>query len=679
MSASALESLELYQGAGSDPAAPVAKLDVAEALRRTEGDFFAALAETRLARLRDVLDEDDVDSLALDGDESAATDLAFSMKGRTVVVTGASRGIGEAIAVRCASRGANVVILAQTTKDNPALPGTIQDAAAACVAAGGDAIAIKTDITDEDQVATAISAAVDRFGGVDVVVNNASTHWPLTVAETDVRRYDAMMRVNLKGAHLVSRACAPHLRRSPAPRVLTVAPAPRADAGWLRPHVAYSASKIAMGFLARALDDELGPDITCDTIWPRYAVATAAIQFIGGDRLAALSRTPASVADAAFRILVEPPGRRPGRHFVDDDVLRAAGVASFRAYNVDPDVVEPVSDFFIRDEASVPEYARIPEYESSPDASLPDDAVVLVVGDAERDARRRFLGAFLRRLVRRAERGVRLAVVAHARRRDGDDRIETVVRSALGADDDESDESDVRRRWYVQIADLSDAKTIPDVVSNVVDRFYAVDAVVDLLCPPKPEMRDARLEGLSSASFDDVFDAGVRASFLVAREVLPHVAKSEGPRRFVSLCPPPRVSRRRSGSGVGAAIGLARAVRGLHVAGEAAEFAALDPPVGVFGVWSDAFDERSVETSEMDDEENASAKAIDALAKATLALLARDDGDAPNANASASGSFFSLDDDEGEFETIAYDDCAAGFADVAEEVADWVVVDAVWL
>ena len=228
------------------------------------------------------------------------------------------------------------------------------------------------------------------------------------------------------------------------------------------------------------------------------------------------------------------------------------------------------------------------------------------------------------------------------------------------------------------IADLSGA-TIPDVVSNVVDRFYAVDAVVDLLCPPKPETRDARLEGLSSASFDDVFDAGVRASFLVAREVLPHVAKSEGPRRFVSLCPPPRVSRRRSGSGVGAAIGLARAVRGLHVAGEAAEFAALDPPVGVFGVWSDAFDERSVETSEMDDEENASAKAIDALAKATLALLARDDGDAPNANASASGSFFSLDDDEGEFETIAYDDCAAGFADVAEEVADWVVVDAVWL
>ena len=704
MRASALESLELYQGAGSDPAAPVAKLDVAEVLRRTEGDFFAALAETRLARLRDALDEDDVDPLALDGDESAAADLAFSMKGRTVVVTGASRGIGEAIAVRCASRGANVVILAQTTKNNPALPGTIQDAAAACVAAGGDALAIKTDITDEDQVAAAISAAVDRFGGVDVVVNNASAHWPLTVAETDVRRYDAMMRVNLKGAHLVSRACAPHLRRSPAPRVLTVAPAPRADAGWLRPHCAYSASKIAMGFLTRALDDELGPDITCDTIWPRYAVATAAIQFIGGDRLAALSRTPASVADAAFRILVEPPGRRRGRHFVDDDVLRAAGVTSFSAYNVDPNVVEPVSDFFIREEAPVPEYARLPEprernpSKSSMEPSLEssrrnvlDDAVVLVVADAERDVRRRFLGAFLRRLFRRssATRGVRLAVVAHARDRGEDERIEAVVREALDDDDEASDESRRVRPSYVQIADLSDAKTIPEVISNVVGRFYAVDAVVDLLRPPRPETRDVCLERLSSASYDDVFDAGVRASFLVAREALPHVAKSEGPRRFVSLCPPPRVSRRRSGSGpgVGAAVGLARAVRGLHVAGEAAEFAALDPPVGVFGVWSDAFDERSVETSETNEEDDAATKAIDALAEATLALLARDDDAGPNANPLAPGSFFSLDDDddagetsrEAGFETIAYDDCAAGFADVAEEVADWVVVDSVWL
>ena len=386
------------------------------------------------------------------------------------------------------------------------------------------------------------------------------------------------------------------------------------------------------------------------------------------------------MADAAFRILVEPPGRRPGRHFVDDDVLRAAGVASFRAYNVDPDVVEPVSDFFIRDEASVPEYTRIPEYESSPDASSPDDAVVLAGGARTPTlADGRFLGAFLRRLVRRAERGVRLAVVAHARRRDGDDRIETVVRSALGADDDESDESDVRRRWSANRRFIRSEMRIPDVVSNVVDRFYAVDAVVDLLCPPKPETRDARLEGLSSASFDDVFDAGVRASFLVAREVLPHVAKSEGPRRFVSLCPPPRVSRRRSGSGVGAAIGLARAVRDrLTRRGRSRRVRRVDPP-SASSASGPTPDERTVETSEMDDEENASAKAIDALAKATRALLARDDGDAPNANASASGSFFSLDDDEGEFETIAYDGGAAGFADVAEEVADWVVVDAVWL
>ena len=385
------------------------------------------------------------------------------------------------------------------------------------------------------------------------------------------------------------------------------------------------------------------------------------------------------MADAAFRILVEPPGRRPGRHFADDDVLRAAGAASFRAYNVDPDVVEPVSDFFIRDEASVPEYTRIPEYESSPDASSPDDAVVLVVGDAERDARR---GVSSARFFADSSDAPNAACASRSSRTRAvgtgtiESRPSCARRSARTTTSRTSRTSG--RRWYVQIADLSDAKTIPDVVSNVVDRFYAVDAVVDLLCPPKPETRDARLEGLSSASFDDVFDAGVRASFR-RREVLPHVAKSEGPRRFVSLCPPPRVSRRRSGSGVGAAIGLARAVRGLHVAGEAAEFAALDPPVGVFGVWSDAFDERSVETSEMDDEENASAKAIDALAKATLALLARDDGDAPNANASASGSFFAGRRRRGVRDDRVRRRAEEGFADVAEEVADWVVVDAVWL
>ena len=164
------------------------------------------------------------------------------------MVTGASRGIGEAIAVRCASRGANVVILAQTTKDNPALPGTIQDAAAACVAAGGDAIAIKTDITDEDQVATAISAAVDRFRGVDVVVNNASTHWPLTGLPSrscDLRRHDARQPQGRAPRVARVRPTPPSLarlhRRARALRI--------ADADWLKPHVAVT-RKIAMGFSA---------------------------------------------------------------------------------------------------------------------------------------------------------------------------------------------------------------------------------------------------------------------------------------------------------------------------------------------------------------------------------------------------------------------------------------------
>lgn len=193
--AAALESLELYKGASGGPPAKVDKLDVVECLQRTAPDFFAALTKQRVARIADVLggydplaaasdfDPEAVDAAddadATDADiAAAATDVAFSLRGKTVVVTGASRGIGEAIAVRCASRGANVVILAQTTINNSALPGTIQDAAAACVAVGGEALAIKTDITDETQVAAAVAAAVARFGGIDILVNNASTHWP---------------------------------------------------------------------------------------------------------------------------------------------------------------------------------------------------------------------------------------------------------------------------------------------------------------------------------------------------------------------------------------------------------------------------------------------------------------------------------------------------------------------
>jgi citronellol/citronellal dehydrogenase len=345
MSASMLEAMEMYR----TPAAgeKVEKLDVHEVLGRTEKPFFEALSSTRRAYVAARLGTDPL--AGPEGDLERADDVAFSLRGRVVVITGASRGIGEAIAVRFAGQGARVVVLSQTTKENPALPGTVYDTVKACVDAGGDAIAIKTDISDEGQVQAAIKEAMTHYGGViDVLVNCASTHFPQTCAEMDNRRYDALNNVNVKGALVVSAACAPYLRNAKSPHVLTIAPAPRADKDWLAPHAAYSASKIAMAFVSRKLQRELSSSgVACNTLWPRYAVATAATNFIGGKRLVSMSRTPAAVADAAFRIVTAPSRRVQNRHFVDQDVLRAAGVEDFKPYNVDPDVVEPVDDFFL--------------------------------------------------------------------------------------------------------------------------------------------------------------------------------------------------------------------------------------------------------------------------------------------------------------------------------------------
>ena len=398
--------------------------------------------------------------------------------------------------------------------------------------------------------------------------------------------------------------------------------------------------------------------------------------------LATNSRTPASVAGAC----VSDPRAQIGRgrrlcrstHTTTTSASSPRMVRAFRAYNVDPDVVEPVSDFFIRDEASVPEYARIPEYESSPDASSPDDAEG-AAGDENATLPWRFsalLSSPTRptRRTRRAPRGRRrtravrtgtiesrpsCAALGDGRRRVG----------RVGQDDDGTP----------QIADLSMApKTSPDAASNVVDRFYAVDAVVDLLCPalsPRCATRASRVSRRRRSTTSST--RGVRVLLFVAREEFRR-RKSEGPRRVRIPPSAARVQttigdwRRRGGRPRARGQGLPRRGQSRRVrrADSAARSSARD-------LVRHCSTERSVEAPTRNGRrrEYRAAKAIDALAKATLALLARDDGDAPNANASASGSFFSLDDDEGGFETIARGPCAAGFADVAEEVADWVVVD----
>lgn len=684
MAASALESLELYKGsAGVSGAAPVEKLDVAEVLRKTATPFFESLRAYRAKRVSAL----DHDVLAVDG--AVSPEVAFSMRGRTVVVTGASRGIGEAIAVRCAGRGANVVILAQTTTNNPALPGTIQDAEAACVAAGGAALAIKTDITDEQQVQSAIASAVARFGGIDVLVNNASTHWPVTVAETDVRRYDVMMRVNLKGAFIVSRACAPHLARSPNPHILTVAPAPVADATWLKPHVAYSASKIAMGFLSLALDAEFGPfvmdqnlpavvdgstpvdassfdgdvlsspAIACNTLWPRYAVATAAIQFIGGERLAALSRTPACVADAAFRVVHAPALKVHGNCFIDERVLRGAGVSEFKPYNVTPDIDEPVSDFFVEVEKRSPAFSKKAGKKSildqwtrhRPEAMRPiESANILFVVNSKWgvDVVRTFLIADdYDPSSSRGKTGKRFVIATP-------DMEYWWTKSSL--------KSTTWVKWIS--ADLRDPSNLTAAM-EAADRFmYGIDAVVDLIEPPSFEA-SASIERTSAKVFDDLFDVPVRASFFLAQNAMRALVKStDGPRRIVSLCQPPLASRTRFRK-IGAAAELARTCRALHLVGCAAEFADLEPAVSMVGLWTD---DRTVK----------SGCTYSDCAKAIRAALNASDRDLE------SGTFWRIEDILGldnvthasdEFCLVDYAPADEPFPDVAEEIAEWEMLD----
>ena len=686
MAASALESLELYKGsAGVSGAAPVEKLDVAEVLRKTATPFFESLRAYRAKRVSAL----DHDVLAVDG--AVSPEVAFSMRGRTVVVTGASRGIGEAIAVRCAGRGANVVILAQTTTNNPALPGTIQDAEAACVAAGGAALAIKTDITDEQQVQNAIASAVARFGGIDVLVNNASTHWPVTVAETDVRRYDVMMRVNLKGAFIVSRACAPHLARSPNPHILTVAPAPVADATWLKPHVAYSASKIAMGFLSLALDAEFGPfvmdqnlsavvdgstpvdassfdgdvlsspAIACNTLWPRYAVATAAIQFIGGERLAALSRTPACVADAAFRVVHAPALKVHGNCFIDERVLRGAGVSEFKPYNVTPDIDEPVSDFFVEVEKRSPAFSKKAGKKSildqwtrhRPEAMRPiESANILFVVNGTWGSLvvRSFLAPTDVYVSKEElqETGKRVVIC-----QSGTPRSESYWRKII-----------VGPRSKCISADLRDPSNLATAMEEAERFMYDIDAVVDLIEPPSFEA-SASIERTSAKVFDDLFDVPVRASFFLAQNAMRALVKStDGPRRIVSLCQPPLASRTRFRK-IGAAAELARTCRALHLVGCAAEFADLEPAVSMVGLWTD---DRTVK----------SRCTYSDCAKAIRAALNASDRDLESATFWRIEDVLGLDhvpDASDEFCLVDYAPADEPIPDVAEEIAEWEMLD----
>jgi citronellol/citronellal dehydrogenase len=273
---------------------------------------------------------------------------AKTLKGRTLFITGASRGIGYAIAMRAARDGANVVIAAKTTEPNAKLPGTIYTAAADIEAAGGRALPLAVDVRDEAQVRAAVGEAVKKFGAIDVLVNNASAISLTSTAGTPMKRYDLMHGINVRGSFLCMQACVEHLLKSDNPHVLELSPPISLDPKWYGPHVAYTLSKMNMSLLVLGWAEEFRAEgIAANALWPRTLIATAAVQnLLGGDEMVRRSRTPEIMGDAAHAILTRPSRACTGNFFIDDEVLAAEGVTDFSKYASDP-TIEPLTDLFL--------------------------------------------------------------------------------------------------------------------------------------------------------------------------------------------------------------------------------------------------------------------------------------------------------------------------------------------
>ena len=259
---------------------------------------------------------------------------AATLAGKTLFITGASRGIGLAIALRAARDGANIVIAAKTATPHPKLPGTIHTAAAEVEAAGGKALPLIVDIRFEDQVYHAVEQAVARFGGIDILVNNASAIGLTGTLETPMKRFDLMMGVNLRGTFLCSQACLPHLKQSSNPHILTLSPPLDMRPQWFAPHVAYTISKYGMSMCVLGMAEEFRDvGIAVNALWPRTIIATAALQVIPGAE-PERGRTPEIVADAAWHILTRSSRSTTGNFFIDDEVLADAGITDLSRYAV---------------------------------------------------------------------------------------------------------------------------------------------------------------------------------------------------------------------------------------------------------------------------------------------------------------------------------------------------------
>jgi citronellol/citronellal dehydrogenase len=290
-------------------------------------------------------------------DEEAALDAAAArLNGRTVFMSGGSRGIGLAIAKRLARGGANIALIAKTTEPHPKLPGTIYSAAEEITAAGGQALPIAGDIRDPDQIETAVARTVERFGGVDIAVNNASALNLSGIADLEPKRFDLLIGVNVRGTFCVTRACLPHLLQSSWPHVLTLSPPLNLDPKWFNSS-AYTISKYGMTVVTLGVAEEYRErGVGANCLWPRTAIATAAVNnLLGGEDAMRMTRTPEIVADAAVVALAQNPKEFTGQALLDDELLAGkVGISDFSRYASDPSATRLIPDFFLDPESPLP-------------------------------------------------------------------------------------------------------------------------------------------------------------------------------------------------------------------------------------------------------------------------------------------------------------------------------------
>jgi citronellol/citronellal dehydrogenase len=272
----------------------------------------------------------------------------MSLKGKTLFITGASRGIGKAIALRAARDGANIAVVAKTSEPHPKLPGTVFSAAEEIEAAGGKALPCVVDIRNEDDVAAAVKKTVETFGGIDILVNNASAIHLSNTESTPMKRYDLMHGINTRGTFVCSQACVPHLRKAANPHVLNLSPPLNMEPRWFGPHVAYTMAKFGMSMCVLGMAEEFRKDgIAFNALWPRTTIATAAVQnLLGGDAMIRGSRKPEIMADAAYVIFNRPSREHTGNFYIDDEVMAAAGKTDLSEYAIDP-TAKLMPDFFV--------------------------------------------------------------------------------------------------------------------------------------------------------------------------------------------------------------------------------------------------------------------------------------------------------------------------------------------